>query len=191
MPERDELRELMRSTLAERESARAHGHANKLEALIELARASYGLQAFHQPPDPIITATLALVLGNSAEAINLYLEALRQNRSFPDEKSYEWRLHLAARFLPTGEIPHAAAELREWRAQADSPKRSLMPAGRQKLRGCDMTRPFSVAFKQKMVQRLTGKDAVSAIQAVAGNRSATTERLRDRSCRTLDSATAT
>lgn len=27
-----------------------------------------------------------------------------------------------------------------------------------------MTRPFSVAFKQKMVQRLTGKDAVSAIQ---------------------------
>lgn len=31
-------------------------------------------------------------------------------------------------------------------------------------RGCDMTRPFSVAFKQKMVQRLTGKDAVSAMQ---------------------------
>jgi len=27
-----------------------------------------------------------------------------------------------------------------------------------------MTRPFSVAFKQKMVQRLTGKDAVSALQ---------------------------
>lgn len=27
-----------------------------------------------------------------------------------------------------------------------------------------MTRPFSVAFKQKMVQRLTGKNAVSAIQ---------------------------
>jgi transposase len=27
-----------------------------------------------------------------------------------------------------------------------------------------MTRPFSLAFKQKMVQRLTGKDAVSAIQ---------------------------
>ncbi|HVN46491.1 MAG TPA: hypothetical protein VMT66_14775 [Steroidobacteraceae bacterium] len=27
-----------------------------------------------------------------------------------------------------------------------------------------MTRPFSVAFKQKMVQRLTGKDAVSAMQ---------------------------
>lgn len=27
-----------------------------------------------------------------------------------------------------------------------------------------MTRPFSVAFKQKMVQRLVGKDAVSAIQ---------------------------
>jgi transposase-like protein len=28
----------------------------------------------------------------------------------------------------------------------------------------DMTKPFSVAFKQKMVQRLTGKDAVSATQ---------------------------
>jgi len=27
-----------------------------------------------------------------------------------------------------------------------------------------MTRPFSVAFKQKMIQRLTGKDAVSAMQ---------------------------
>lgn len=27
-----------------------------------------------------------------------------------------------------------------------------------------MTRPYSVAFKQKMVQRLTGKDAVSALQ---------------------------
>ena len=27
-----------------------------------------------------------------------------------------------------------------------------------------MTRPYSVAFKQKMVQRLTGKDAVSATQ---------------------------
>jgi transposase len=27
-----------------------------------------------------------------------------------------------------------------------------------------MTRPFSVAFKQKMVQRLTGKNAVSAMQ---------------------------
>jgi len=27
-----------------------------------------------------------------------------------------------------------------------------------------MTKPFSVAFKQKMVQRLTGKDAVSALQ---------------------------
>jgi transposase len=28
----------------------------------------------------------------------------------------------------------------------------------------DMTRPYSVAFKQKMVQRLTGKNAVSATQ---------------------------
>ncbi len=27
-----------------------------------------------------------------------------------------------------------------------------------------MTRPYSVAFKQKMVQRLTGKNAVSALQ---------------------------
>lgn len=27
-----------------------------------------------------------------------------------------------------------------------------------------MTKPFSVAFKQKMVQRLTGKDALSALQ---------------------------
>ena len=27
-----------------------------------------------------------------------------------------------------------------------------------------MTRPYSVAFKQKMVQRLTGKDAVSGNQ---------------------------
>ena len=27
-----------------------------------------------------------------------------------------------------------------------------------------MSKPFSVAFKQKMVQRLTGKDAVSAVQ---------------------------
>ncbi len=27
-----------------------------------------------------------------------------------------------------------------------------------------MTRPYSVAFKQKMVQRLTGKDAMSALQ---------------------------
>jgi transposase-like protein len=28
----------------------------------------------------------------------------------------------------------------------------------------DMSKPFSVAFKQKMVQRLTGKNAVSALQ---------------------------
>jgi len=28
----------------------------------------------------------------------------------------------------------------------------------------DMTRPYSLAFKQKMIQRLTGKDAVSALQ---------------------------
>ena len=28
----------------------------------------------------------------------------------------------------------------------------------------DLTRPYSVAFKQKMVQRLTGKDAVSALR---------------------------
>jgi transposase len=28
----------------------------------------------------------------------------------------------------------------------------------------DMTRPYSLAFKQKMVQRLTGKDALSALQ---------------------------
>ena len=27
-----------------------------------------------------------------------------------------------------------------------------------------MTKPYSVAFKQKMVQRLTGKEAVSALQ---------------------------
>jgi len=27
-----------------------------------------------------------------------------------------------------------------------------------------MTRPYSLAFKQKMIQRLTGKDAVSALQ---------------------------
>ena len=27
-----------------------------------------------------------------------------------------------------------------------------------------MTRPYSVAFKQKMIERLTGKDAVSANQ---------------------------
>ena len=27
-----------------------------------------------------------------------------------------------------------------------------------------MSKPFSVAFKQKMVQRLTGKNAVSALQ---------------------------
>jgi hypothetical protein len=26
----------------------------------------------------------------------------------------------------------------------------------------DMTRPYFLAFKQKMIQRLTGKDAVSA-----------------------------
>lgn len=118
MPERDQLREVMRSTFAERESARAHGHTDKLAALIELARAWHGLQAFHQPPDPIVTATLALVLDNSAEAMNLYLEALRQNRSFPDERSYEWRLHLAARFLPAGQIPHAITELRACRTQA-------------------------------------------------------------------------
>jgi hypothetical protein len=27
-----------------------------------------------------------------------------------------------------------------------------------------MTRPYSIAFKQKMVERLTGKNAVSAIE---------------------------
>jgi len=118
MPEREQLREVMRSTFAERENASAHGHNDKLAALIELARTWHGLQAFHQPPDPIVTATLALVLGNSAEAMNLYLEALRQNRSFPDEHSYEWRLHLAARFLSTGEMPHAITELRACRAEA-------------------------------------------------------------------------
>ena len=118
MPERDQLREVMRSTFAERESAHAHGHTDKLAALIELARAWHGLQAFHQPPDPIVTATLALVLGDSAEAMSLYREALRQNRCFPDDHSYEWRLHLAARFLPAGEIPHAITELHACRAQA-------------------------------------------------------------------------
>jgi hypothetical protein len=118
MPEREQLREVMRSTFAERESASAHGHSDKLAALIELARAWHGLQAFHQPPDPIVTATLALVLGNSTEAMNLYLEALRQNRSFPDKRSYEWRLHLAARFLSTGKMPHAITELRACRAEA-------------------------------------------------------------------------
>jgi hypothetical protein len=30
--------------------------------------------------------------------------------------------------------------------------------------GDDMTRPYSLAFKQKMIQRLTGKNAVSAVQ---------------------------
>jgi transposase-like protein len=29
---------------------------------------------------------------------------------------------------------------------------------------CEMTKPYSVAFKQKMVQRLTGKNAISAIE---------------------------
>jgi len=118
MPERDQLREVMRSTFAERESALAHGHTDKLAALIELARAWHGLQAFHQPPDPIVTATLALILDNSAEAMNLYLEALRQNRSFPDEHSYEWRLQLAARFLPAGGVPHPITELRACRDEA-------------------------------------------------------------------------
>lgn len=28
----------------------------------------------------------------------------------------------------------------------------------------DMTRPYSLAFKQKMVERLTGKDALSALE---------------------------
>jgi transposase-like protein len=36
----------------------------------------------------------------------------------------------------------------------------LEPEGRESTIG--VTRPFSVAFKQKMVERLTGKDAVSA-----------------------------
>jgi transposase len=30
--------------------------------------------------------------------------------------------------------------------------------------GDNMTRPYSLAFKQKMIERLTGKDAVSALQ---------------------------
>ena len=30
--------------------------------------------------------------------------------------------------------------------------------------GADMTRPYSLAFKQKMIERLTGKDAMSASQ---------------------------
>jgi transposase len=38
----------------------------------------------------------------------------------------------------------------------------LNPKGREV--DDDMTKPFSVAFKQKMVQRLTGNDAVSASQ---------------------------
>jgi transposase-like protein len=38
----------------------------------------------------------------------------------------------------------------------------LNPEGREL--DDEMTKPFSVAFKQKMVQRLTGKDAVSATQ---------------------------
>jgi len=38
----------------------------------------------------------------------------------------------------------------------------LKPAGREL--DDDMTKPFSVAFKQKMVERLTGRNAVSATQ---------------------------
>jgi len=30
--------------------------------------------------------------------------------------------------------------------------------------GDDMTRPYSIAFKQNMVERLTGKNAMSAVQ---------------------------
>lgn len=41
-------------------------------------------------------------------------------------------------------------------------KSGLTPKGRQTLWERDMTRPYSLAFKQKMIQRLTGKDAVSA-----------------------------
>lgn len=43
-----------------------------------------------------------------------------------------------------------------------NPKCSLTPEGRQKLRGRQMTRPYSLAFKQKMIERLTGKEALSA-----------------------------
>ncbi len=32
-----------------------------------------------------------------------------------------------------------------------------------------MTRPYSIAFKQKMIERLTGKDAVSANQPKVGS----------------------
>jgi len=35
---------------------------------------------------------------------------------------------------------------------------------RNSARGVDMTRLYPVAFTQKMVQRLTGKNAVSALQ---------------------------
>jgi hypothetical protein len=48
-----------------------------------------------------------------------------------------------------------------------SPQCSLTPEGRQKLRERDMTRPYSVAFKRKMVERLTGKNALSAVRLAA------------------------
>ena len=49
------------------------------------------------------------------------------------------------------------------------------PAGRGS--DDDVTRPFSLAYKQKMLGRLTGKDAVSARQLVSGDRSPPTNAL--------------
>jgi hypothetical protein len=116
--DRETHRGAMRETVANVEAARAAGHTQVTDALIEVARSFHRLQRFDPPEDPIVTATLARVLPDDREALALYLDALRQNKILPDERSYEWRLPLAARFLSTGEIPHAVTELRECRAQA-------------------------------------------------------------------------
>ena len=88
----------MRDSVAKMETARAGGHTQVIAALIEVAKGFQGLQQFHTPPDPIVTATLARILTDDREALRFYLEALAQNQVLPDERSYEWRLPLAERF---------------------------------------------------------------------------------------------
>lgn len=80
--EREDTRSLMRSTIAEMDTARTGRHAEKVAALLEFARASHALQRFHPPGDPIITAILARMLVDDTEALPLYLEALAQNQEF-------------------------------------------------------------------------------------------------------------
>ena len=116
--DRELLRKLVRSTIAEYEVARAAGNIELLTALHELSRAAYELETrFENRGSAATAAMLAIVTTDYEVARSLYVLALEQNRSDPDHESYVWRLNLWRRFAEARLIPWTA-ELEECRALA-------------------------------------------------------------------------